>query len=1125
VKLPKSLTSGSPALRVFSCQFCLPAINSLVIQTRSFSVSRRRPFWGAFRLLRGLVTLLLVLAAIAVFTLWMGQGRIGSELARVAEQAVNARLVGSGWIARIPSASLMGTGQLRIEEIHLDLEGGGGGSTNTPVRLGPVDIFKSNLSEFIQGDFVPDLIQFSNSEIRINLSACSVQQLQILLESLRPKQIPKKIPVFRAAGCRLVVTGNSDRGAAPLILYDVDFESSEQTDQHGRRFVQFAGDYFSSRFDSANFSVSVWPELKYASGLTRLTGLKFHQEDLQFLSEDFRSELGNITSLHASSDLRIDFSHDAANAQPVNWMMSGQLSEFAFSGSRCPLPLSQFNCDFVIRPDLLEIRNATGKAGTAFARGDFTAAWPADGTESMQWSAVGRIDDLNVESVATHQLPEQIAILVKRFSPRGIGDLEFDLGSDGKRLRQKLNANIQDMAITFQQFPYPLEHCVGWATCENGKCTFSVNSLENGQIVEISGWLNNPGPDALFQVDFACNGDLPIDEKLFRAVDMYPQISRQIRDLRPRGTFGVAGVFSRLTGGNPPVLNYRVDMKNCQARHAHFDYPVREISGRAIVEGKNIRFENIQGANSSSRVQATGNWNPADGLNLRFLADDVVLDNQLRAALPKEAVAAWDAIRPAGRIELVRVDLKLAQTPGSKLEFTVDGQARSPANAVDQGVSIRPAAFPLEFSRISADLHLQDGLFSVTRFRGENGRSWVASDASGNWSTEGWSLNLENMTAGMVEVNESLLHALPSSLSAAMEKTSFAGTVQVSGKMAFSTMPATDIQSQLDQQGTNLANHLRPVVTDSEGVNRLASSWDLQIGLNGAEANLGLPLKGISGVISIRGNERNGKTLSTGTLDLDTVSVLGAWATNLSGPVWIDNQRAAIGKFAADQQSGQVAPTVAGRLFGGQLSLDAQCWDDRDGGKFYAQALLESGQLAQAGGCLADELCQAGGVASCVLRCSGDLKSTESVVGEGMLQLAETRLYELPVMMAILKPIGRRGIDRTAFDSGNINFGLRGDQIDLNRIELNGDAISLIGNGTLDWRQRVDLDFYTVMGRNRVYIPLLSELYQAGSQQIMWLSVDGTLDNPQIRQQILPGINEGLRALLEPPDRSANRLN
>lgn len=109
--------------------------------------------------------------------------------------------------------------------------------------------------------------------------------------------------------------------------------------------------------------------------------------------------------------------------------------------------------------------------------------------------------------------------------------------------------------------------------------------------------------------------------------------------------------------------------------------------------------------------------------------------------------------------------------------------------------------------------------------------------------------------------------------------------------------------------------------------------------------------------------------------------------------------------------------------------------------------------------------------------------------------------------------------DRTAFDSSNVNFLINGTDIDFERIELVGDAISLIGNGRMNLDQDLDLNFYSVVGRNRIRIPLLSELYHASSQQILWISVDGTVSDPKMSRQVLPQLNDSIRQLFQVPER------
>jgi hypothetical protein len=66
----------------------------------------------------------------------------------------------------------------------------------------------------------------------------------------------------------------------------------------------------------------------------------------------------------------------------------------------------------------------------------------------------------------------------------------------------------------------------------------------------------------------------------------------------------------------------------------------------------------------------------------------------------------------------------------------------------------------------------------------------------------------------------------------------------------------------------------------------------------------------------------------------------------------------------------------------------------------------------------------------------------------------------------------------------------------------------------------IDLNFYSIAGRNRFRIPILSELYHASSQQILWISVDGTLDNPQMHREVLPHVNDSLRQLFQPAERT-----
>ena len=79
------------------------------------------------------------------------------------------------------------------------------------------------------------------------------------------------------------------------------------------------------------------------------------------------------------------------------------------------------------------------------------------------------------------------------------------------------------------------------------------------------------------------------------------------------------------------------------------------------------------------------------------------------------------------------------------------------------------------------------------------------------------------------------------------------------------------------------------------------------------------------------------------------------------------------------------------------------------------------------------------------------------------------------------------------------------------RLEFLGDAISLKGNGEMDFDQNLDLQFYTAVGRDGFRIPLLSPLLGAASQQILVIDVTGKTHNPKIKKNFFKMLNQKLK--------------
>jgi hypothetical protein len=71
----------------------------------------------------------------------------------------------------------------------------------------------------------------------------------------------------------------------------------------------------------------------------------------------------------------------------------------------------------------------------------------------------------------------------------------------------------------------------------------------------------------------------------------------------------------------------------------------------------------------------------------------------------------------------------------------------------------------------------------------------------------------------------------------------------------------------------------------------------------------------------------------------------------------------------------------------------------------------------------------------------------------------------------------------------------------------------LKGIGEMDFQRKLNLQFYTIVGREQHWIPLIRPLLGEASRQFLLIHVVGSLDQPQMTREVLPGLNDQLRRL------------
>jgi hypothetical protein len=144
---------------------------------------------------------------------------------------------------------------------------------------------------------------------------------------------------------------------------------------------------------------------------------------------------------------------------------------------------------------------------------------------------------------------------------------------------------------------------------------------------------------------------------------------------------------------------------------------------------------------------------------------------------------------------------------------------------------------------------------------------------------------------------------------------------------------------------------------------------------------------------------------------------------------------------------------------------------------------------------------------------SGTTAGMHTWRGGGQVRLRDADIYELPVMIALLKLLSVQQADRTAFTTSDIDFRVEGDDLAFERINFSGDAVSLKGKGRMNGQREIDLKFHPLVGREERFIPLVRPLVGETGRQFMLIEVTGQLDQPQVKRTVFPKLDEQLEQL------------
>jgi hypothetical protein len=126
--------------------------------------------------------------------------------------------------------------------------------------------------------------------------------------------------------------------------------------------------------------------------------------------------------------------------------------------------------------------------------------------------------------------------------------------------------------------------------------------------------------------------------------------------------------------------------------------------------------------------------------------------------------------------------------------------------------------------------------------------------------------------------------------------------------------------------------------------------------------------------------------------------------------------------------------------------------------------------------------------------------------GRGEVIVEGQKLYDLPLVLGLLQVTNLALPLSEPFREATTSFTLDGQRVVFDHITLKAADMEMGGQGTLDFEtQKVDLSF-TTSNNGWAKIPLVGDLVGMARNELLRISIRGTLQSPEVSGRTLPTI-------------------
>lgn len=832
---------------------------------------------------------------------------------------------------------------------------------------------------------------------------------------------------------------------------------------------------------------------------------------------------GHLRHLKGTGSVHAGIKYQPGAKPEFTYDVLAQVTKGELTHPRLPVPLEQVEASLRCVNGAVPHVHLTARSGNtlldATARDLDVKKLLAEGNELPEAAAReidARVERLNVSGGLFTQMPPCIRDLNRLYSPFGPVSVTYRYRQeDSGTWKRNLLIQPEGMSGVYEYFPYPVERITGAIRVE----TTSTNRVDAA--IDLAGY-SGPHPVTLkgtvkgdyyateVRLDVGGKG-LPLDGRALKALkdEKLMALARQflpdkcraaIGDFEPVGWADVKSEIRREAGQKQFKNRHVVYVTGAAVKYDAFPFPLENVSGvleigpegwevrdvRGFHKGGEVRvaarsFEVIQryrrpidatplppgvrdGDQREQRVQVV-----VHGSNVLLEDPDFEAALAIRPALQQ----AFKTLRLAGRLDF---SASVVDVPDQPREIDV--------SVCVNGCRMRPKFFDYDMEQVHANVRYVRDRVYVSDVQLRHGDSLIKLDNGVIFLKPegGYQVRLDAVRGAPLVPDADFLHALPELLRKSLEPLKLRDPVNVV------TALVVDVP----------ADGGRPVVW-----------WDGGLALQNATLTTGVEMSNVTGQVYCTGRH-NGQQVESlvGNLSLEQLGVLNQPVGNLHG------------RFEIRQDSPDVLRlrNLQGELFGGTVAGEGRV----EFGSTLRYDLIVKGlgiQLEQVGRHNFANKGEMQGPAMAAVHLTGEGTSLAGLRGNGLVDVPNGKLYQLPPLLDVIKAIGLRVPDRTAFEQAHAKFAIEGPLVRVQELDLYGSAISLRGQGTVNLDgSDVNLDFNADWGRMQQWFPgPVGEVPKAISDGLLKIKMRGDVGHLRYEKEFVPVLTEPLKNALGGP--------